>query len=279
MTEPVSLSFLEEKAAMVWRKTIALHGLAPETRLASSLSPVEIFVCLYYGGIIRYNAASPMDDSRDRVIISKGHGSVSMYPILADTGFFPEKELENICRKGSILGGIPDPVIPGYETVNGSLGHGPGVGCGIAVGLKAKSLDSRVFVMCGDGELYEGAVWEAVMFAAHHKLNNLVLIVDNNKISMLDYCRNIVDIEPLEKKFQAFGWDSAVIENGNSISETYPALLNLTEKQRKSERPLAIIANTVKGRGIPELETNSLCHVMSLKKERVNEILGNDSTV
>jgi len=279
MSTPVSIAYLEEKARMVWRKTLALHKLAPETRLASSLSPVEIFVSLYYGGILKFNPALPFNEARDRFIISKGHGSISMYPILADKGFFPESALAGVCHRGSILGGIPDPVIPGYETVNGSLGHGPGVACGMAIALKAKKSEARVFVMCGDGELYEGANWEAFMFAAHHKLNNLVLIVDNNKISMLDYCSNIVSNEPLEEKFRAFGWNTAVIQNGNDIKETWSALCSLSEKQKTAGQPLAVIANTIKGRGIPEFETNHLCHVASLKKERVDEILGNNSSI
>ncbi len=264
-----NIEFLKNKSSEIWRKTVYLHGLAPETRIASSLSAVETLVCLYYGNILHYNPANPLDEERDRFIISKGHGSISMYPILADKGFFPESELENICKKGSFLGGIPDPVIPGYETVNGSLGHGAGVACGIAVGLRTKKSDRKVFVMCGDGELYEGSNWEAFMFAAHNKLNNLILIVDNNKVSMLDYCENIISHGDLTKKFDAFGWDMIQVSDGHNIDEVYPALIRALESRTASEKPMALIINTVKGHGIPELEKNSLCHVASLKKEMV----------
>ena len=125
---------LKEKAHWVWRETLEIHRRAPETRLASSLSSVEIFVALYYGDILRFNPSFPLDEARDRCVISKGHGSICMYPILADLGFFPIHELQKVCHSGGFLGGIPDPVIPGYETVNGSLGHGLGVATGMALG-------------------------------------------------------------------------------------------------------------------------------------------------
>ena len=132
------IDYLKAKAKSVRIETLKIHKAAPETRVASSLSPIELFVSLYYGKILNFNPKDPRDDARDRFIISKGHGSISMYPLLADLGFFDKAELGNVCKNGSFLGGIPDPVIPGYETVNGSLGHGLGVGCGMAVALKAE---------------------------------------------------------------------------------------------------------------------------------------------
>jgi transketolase len=127
---------LQNKAQWVWRETLAVHRRAPETRIASSLSAIEIFVALYYGGVLNIDPTNPRWDGRDRCVISKGHGSISMYPILADLGFFPVSELHRVCRAGGVLGAIPDPVIPGYETINGSLGHGLGVAAGMALGLK-----------------------------------------------------------------------------------------------------------------------------------------------
>jgi transketolase len=174
---------LKEKAKWVWRETLAINRRAPETRIASSLSVIEIFVALYYGRILEFKPADPRWDERDRCVISKGHGSICMYPILADLGFFPQEELHRVCKAGGILGGIPDPIIPGYETVNGSLGHGLGVASGMALALKRKGGRQSVFVVCGDGELHEGANWEAMMFASQHRLDNLHLIVDNNHIS------------------------------------------------------------------------------------------------
>lgn len=266
----INLSDLEEKRNWVWCETLRLHKLAPETRVASSLSAVEIFVALYYSGILKFNPSDCHDEARDRFIISKGHGSISLYPILADLGFFDADELTNICRKGSFLGGIPDPVIPGYETVNGSLGHGLGVGAGMAVGLKAKNSNSKVFVLAGDGELYEGANWEAVMFAAHHSLDNLILIVDCNKVSMLGYTQDIIAHLSLADKFKSFGWLAEEV-NGHDISQVYDTLVGL--KGNNSGKPAVVIANTIKGKGVPELENNKLSHVMSLRAERVDELI------
>ncbi len=123
----------------------------------------------------------------------------------------------------------------------------------------------------GDGELFEGAVWEAIMFAGHHKLNNLILIIDNNKISMLDYCRNIVDLSPLEEKFKTFGWETGVID-GHNMESVYNSLKNLKEK--KSDKPEVLIADTIKGKGVPQLENDVLCHIKSLKEEEITKATG-----
>jgi transketolase len=242
--------------------------------LASSLSVIEIFVALYYGGVLKFSASSPLDEERDRCIISKGHGSICMYPILADLGFFAMEELQNVCQTGSFLGGIPDPVIPGYETVNGSLGHGLGVATGIAIALKTKKSDRSVFIVTGDGELHEGANWEAIMFASHHKLDNLHLIVDNNNISMLDYTDSIVSHSNLLERLTSFGWDCVEVDGHDVV-----AVLNiLLEKKNKSKgKPKAIIAKTLKGRGVPGLENESLSHIINPKPELIDELLDRES--
>jgi len=264
---------LMNKAHWVWRETLAVHRRAPETRLASSLSSVEIFVALYYGGILRFNPADPQDDSRDRCIISKGHGSICMYPILADLGFFSVEELYKVCESGGILGGIPDPVIPGYETVNGSLGHGLGVATGVALGLKGKKSDRSVFVVCGDGELHEGANWEAIMFASQHKLDNLNLIVDDNHISMLGYTDDIVSHGSLPNRLKAFGWDCQEVD-GHDVEAVRLALQLM--KERAEQRPKALIAKTLKGRGVPGLENAPLSHIMNPKPELIDSLLENN---
>lgn len=260
------IKFLKEKALWVRKETLNLYRMSPGFRLASSLSDVEIFVVLYYGKILNINPKNINWEERDRFIISKGHGAISLYPILADLGFFSKKELTKMSQKGSFLGDIPDTRIPGFETINGALGHGLGVACGIATALKKKNLDSKVFVLSGDGELYEGAVWEAVMFASHHKLDNLILIIDNNKISLLDYCKNIIDLEPLEEKFQAFKWKVATV-NGHDIEGLYKSLKTL--KQSDDNRPKVLIADTIKGKGVSQLEGDALCHIKSLKENEI----------
>ena len=263
---------LKEKASWIRRETIKIHGLDPGTRLASSLSDVEIFVALYYGKVLNFNPENPGWQERDRFIVSKPHGAVSMYPLLADLGFFDKSELEKACQKGSFLGSIPDRKVPGIETINGALGHGLGVACGMALALRRQNSFSTVFVLSGDGELYEGAVWEAVMFAAEHHLDNLILIIDNNKISMLDYCKNIIDLTPLEEKFKSFKWKVRKA-NGHNVEELIRALSDL--KKEKGGRPKLLIADTIKGKGVPQLENNPLCHIRSLKREEINEILKN----
>jgi len=262
--------FLRNKSLWVRKETLKIHAHAPETRLASSLSAVEIFTTLYYGKIIRYNPKDINWPGRDRFIISKGHGAISFYPILADLGFFPKKELSRVCKEGTFLGGIPDSVIPGFETINGSLGHGLGVACGIALALKRKKKDESVFVLLGDGELYEGSVWEAIMFAAEHKLDNLIAILDSNKVCMLDYCKNIIDLEPLERKFEAFGWKARVID-GHNESRLYNALVDF--KIKRAGRPKILIADTVKGKGVRWLEKDPLSHIKNINKEEIDRII------
>lgn len=262
--------YLKQKALWVRQETLKIHKIAPETRLASSLSCVEILVALYYGKIIHHNSRNTKWEKRDRFIISKGHGTISFYPILADMGYFDREELSRVCKAGSFLGGIPDPIIPGYETINGSLGHGLGVACGMALALKRRNRKENVFVLLGDGELYEGSVWEAVMFSGEHRLDNLVLIIDNNKICMLDYCRNILDLEPIEEKFRVHKWAVDRVD-GHDIVRLHASLQRL--KGAAEGKPKVLIADTVKGKGVPCLEGDPLCHIKSLKQEDIDPII------
>jgi len=262
---------LSAKARWVWSETLRLHRLAPETRVASSLSAVEIFTALYYGGLLEHRGAEPRWEGRDRLIVSKGHGSICLFPILADRGYFPVAELERICQEGSFLGGIPDTIIPGYETINGSLGHGIGVACGMALGLKRKGSSRHIFVVTGDGEFCEGSMWEGVMFAAQHRLDNLTVIIDNNKLCMLDRCERIMTVEPFEARFEAFGWQAERVD-GHDVGALQRALGGL--KQRDSGRPAVLIADTVKGKGVAELEQDTLCHIRTLTHEEIDRARG-----
>lgn len=261
---------LIEKARWVRRETLRLHGLAPETRVASSLSAVELFVALHYSGIMAFDPKNPRWVGRDRLIISKGHGSICYYPILADLGYFDPQELERICQEGSFLGGIPDTIIPGYETINGSLGHGLGVACGMALALKQKQSAATIYVMVGDGELNEGSLWEGVMFAVQHRLDNVVLLIDNNKLCMLDRCEKIINLEPLEQRFAAFGWSCQRID-GHDLEQVHQALSSA--KSARNGIPRVIIADTVKGKGVPLLEGDPLCHIKSLNPQELESAL------
>lgn len=262
---------LELKSRWVRAETLKIHKTAPGIRIASALSCVEILVALHYGGVLRFNPRSPYDEDRDRLVISKAHGTVSYYPILADLGYFPKEELGRVGKRGSILGDIPDNSIPGYETVNGSLGHGPGVACGLALGLKAKGSPRSVFVLMGDGELQEGSVWEGVMFAAQHGLDNLVVVIDNNKICMLDYCTKILNLEPLDAKFRCFGWETFQVDGHDA--EAVREVLRCAVQARNG-RPKVVIADTVKGKGVAKLEGDSLCHIRALKPEEIDALVG-----
>ncbi len=266
----IDIQFMKDKALWVRKETLNIHRIAQETRLASSLSAVEIFVALFYGKIISFDPKNTRWEERDRFIISKGHGSISFYPILADLGYFDMQELKRVCKEGSFLGGIPDAVIPGYETINGSLGHGLGVACGVSIALKRKNRDESVFVLLGDGELYEGSIWEAIMFAGEHKLDNLVLILDNNKVCMLDYCRNILELEPLEDKFKTFKWAVETVD-GHDINQVHASLKKL--KENKGGKPKLLLSNTIKGKGVPDLETDSLSHIKNIRPEEIDKAI------
>lgn len=270
MSLPIDTQALRRKALWVRRETLRIHGLAPETRIASSLSAVELFVGLHYGDVMAFNPCNPRWEGRDRLIISKGHGSICYYPILADLGYFGSDELDHICQEGSFLGGIPDTIIPGYETINGSLGHGLGVACGMALALKSRKSDATIFVMLGDGELNEGSVWEGIMFAAQHGLDNIVAIIDNNKLCMLDRCEKIINLEPLEKRFSAFDWECCRID-GHDLDQICATLKAC--KGERNGRPKAVIADTIKGKGVPVLESDTLCHIKSLSAQELETAL------
>jgi transketolase len=260
---------LVERSKWVWWETLAIHLLAPETRLASSLSSVEIFVGLYYGGVLNHFPNNPFSKNRDRCIISKGHGSICMYPILADLGYFAKEELKKVCKPGGILGGIPDPIIPGYETVNGSLGHGLGVATGMAFGIARKKGNQDVFVVTGDGELHEGANWEAIMFASQHRLDNLNLVIDNNKISMLGFTSEIIDHNSFVSRFQSFGWNCREVD-GHDVLAVTNAMLEM--KGERKGAPKVLVANTIKGKGVPGLENQPLAHIINPKPDLLNQL-------
>lgn len=264
------IEFLIKKATWVRKETLNIHRMAPETRLASSLSCIEIFTTLYYGNVLKYDPSNIKWDNRDRFIVSKGHGAISLYPILADLGYFGKSELNRACKEGSFLGCIPDSIIPGFETINGSLGHGLGVACGMAIALKMKKKNENIFVLLGDGELYEGSIWEAIMFAGEHKLDNLIAIIDNNKACMLDYCKNIIDLEPLDEKFKTFKWHTRIVD-GHNIDQLYNVLIDL--KKDKNNRPKILIADTIKGKGVQRLESDPLSHIRSIGPEEIDEII------
>ncbi len=239
-------------------RRLVIDGLIGGERghVGSSMSLIEIFRVLY-DDILRYRADEPMWDGRDRCILSKGHGCLALYAVLADKGFFPVSEIETFCRFDSILGGHPERgKVPGVEASTGALGHGLSIGVGMALAQRIRGGDAKVFVVMGDGELNEGSVWEAAMSAGHHKLSNLIAIVDYNKIQSAGPTAEIQDLEPLTDKWAAFGFTPVEV-NGHDV-EALRAAFAVTPQA--GGKPTAVICHTVKGRGIPFAEHDPSWH-------------------
>ncbi len=225
--------------------------------LAPAYSCVEILVALYYGGILRFDPKDPHWKGRDRFVLSKGQAAASLYACLAGLGFFPEKELMTYTWEGSRLGGHAENAVPGVEAFTGSLGHGLSLCAGMALAAKSAAHKHLCVALLGDGECHEGSIWEAAMFAGSHKLDNLVAIVDNNGLSATDYLKNYLPLDPLEQKWAAFGWD-VVHVRGHDLEDLLDVLGSM--RTRRSERPLVIIAHTIKGKGISFIENKPLWH-------------------
>jgi transketolase len=218
---------------------------------SSSLSMVEILTVLYFGGVLRYDPKTPHDPDRDRFILSKGHGAPGLYSVLAEAGFFPTADLATLRRLGSPLEGHPNMCrLPGVEASTGSLGQGLSIGIGHALAAPLDGRDYRVYVVCGDGETEEGQVWEAYMYAGNHGLDNLTVILDRNRFQQTGAVEDIQPLDPLEDKISAFGWEVRSID-GHDLG----AVADAFEWARHVKgRPQAIVANTVKGKGVSVLE-------------------------
>ncbi len=242
---------LSEKALQARRRVLDMVLGAGRGHIGGSLSCTEILVTLYQGGILNVDPTRPDWPDRDRMILSKGHSVEVLYAVLADFGFFSLDELATYGEDGTRLGGHADGAVPGVDVSTGSLGHGLGIGAGLAL---AANLDSRAFftvVVMGDGECYEGSVWESAMFAAHHDLSNLVAIVDRNNQITLDFTESAVRLEPFAEKWEACGWEVARVD-GHSFDSLIDALGRIRE--REANRPLMILAETVKGKGVSFME-------------------------
>ena len=248
---------LSKKARWIRRQVLEKIAASGRGHIGGTFSCADILTVLYYGGILRFDPRRPAWAARDRFILSKGHSGLALYVILADKGYFPFSELETYCKDGSVLGGHPDRRIPGIEADTGSLGHGLGIGAGMALAAKTDRKNYMTVVLLGDGECYEGSVWEAAMFAAHHRLGNLVAIVDRNRQCAMDFTEECNKLEPFPDKWKSFGWNTAVVD-GHSMK----ALAKVLGKIRKCEpaKPLAVIANTIKGKGVSFMERNVAWH-------------------
>ncbi len=224
--------------------------------IGSSMSPIEAIRVLY-DDILRFRPEEPDWPERDRFILSKGHGCLALYALLADKGFFPKEELLRFCKQGSYLGGHPERgKVPGVEASTGALGHGLSIGIGMALAAQIRKADTRVVVLMGDGEINEGSVWEAAMCASKHRLDNLTAMVDYNKIQSYGFTDEVLPLEPLADKWRTFGFETVEVDGHNidELSQTYKRLPFTAGK------PSAIICHTVKGKGIPFAENEPTWH-------------------
>lgn len=227
--------------------TAAAGGIG---HLASAFSIIEILCALYNEGIMAHIPENPDWDGRDRLILSKGHGSLALYNILSMVGYFPEDELWTFCRPGSRLGGEPNALeVPGVEASTGSLGHGLSIGIGMALALKADKKDNKVYVILGDGECEEGSVWEAIMSGAAFSLDNLTVILDNNRVQKMGFIKDIIGIDSWANRFESFGWQ-VKFSAGHDVNDICS---KLTEPWDEG-KPRVLIAQTIKGKGVSIME-------------------------
>jgi transketolase len=227
-----------------------------------SLSAVEILVCLYFQ-TMRIDPIKPKWDGRDIFILSKGHAAPLLYAVLANKGFFTREEMFTFNQPGTrFQKHIDMHLVPGTELSTGSLGQGLSVAVGVALGLVNDTKKRRVFVLIGDGECQEGQIWEAAMFAAHNKLKNLIVFLDNNKCQVDGYTANICNIEPLEEKWNSFGWYVQRV-NGHKIEQLSSAI---DRARKETEKPSMIIAETIKGKGISFMENKPEWHAKDISQ-------------
>lgn len=247
------ISNYEQLAVTIREHSLRMVHRAKASHIGSALSIADILAVLY-GGILNFNENDPNDGLRDRFILSKGHACVAVYSVLAEMGFFPFSELETYGKDFSWLMNHISHKVPGVEFSTGALGHGLPFGVGKAIAAKIKQTPWKVFVLLSDGEMDEGSNWEALMFAAHHNLNNLTAIIDYNKLQSLGSVSNTLNLEPLVDKLKAFG--SAVIEvDGHNHNELFAAFTKVNPTG-----PKVIVANTVKGKGVSFMENKVEWH-------------------
>ena len=249
----------EQLAWLIRRHGVEMTHLSGGSHLGAILSVADI-VAMLYTDVMNYKADDPKWEGRDRFILSKGHAGASIYAALAESGFFPVEELKTHYQNGSRLSGHVSHHLPGVDFSTGSLGHGLPAAAGFAYALKKDGRKERSFIVLGDGECNEGSVWEAALFANHFRLNNLCAIVDHNHMQSMDFNENTLEIEDFGSKWKAFGWNVIEID-GNNHEELKAAFKQVDAYTNDdNHRPTVIIANTIKGFGVPFMENDILWH-------------------
>jgi transketolase len=271
----VDYARIRERARFIRTETVRLITIAKSGHYTSVFSAAEILAALYYH-VMRVSD-DPQWPDRDRLILSKGHVAVGVYPILADLGYFPKSWLDNYARLGSPLGDHPDMrKVPGADFSSGSLGHGLSIGVGMALGLRQRKSPGRVFVLLGDGELNEGQNWEAAQSGAHFGLGNLIGIIDRNGMGLDGHTEETMQIEPLADKWRAFNWQVHECD-GHNLEELVQTLDGIPAE---SGKPQMVIAHTIKGKGVKYMEESRLWHLGHLAgpdaEATIKEILENE---
>jgi transketolase len=257
---------LEAVASRIRRQVIFMSHRTGAAHLGSSLSCVDILVALYYH-ILKIEPKDPNNKMRDRFILSKGHAIATQYAILADKGFFPVELLATFAQPDSCLPEHPAPrCVPGLEVATGSLGHGLSIGLGMALAGRIQQQSYQVYVVVSDGECNEGSVWEAALLAPAQKIGNLTVIIDYNKWQATGRSNEVMALEPLMKKWSAFGWDAYEID-GHNIKELIDVL---SRKTGNNHKPTAIIAHTIKGKGVSFMEDDNNWHYRIPNAEELN---------
>ena len=258
-----NLEMLDNLAKKVRIDILETTCIAGSGHPGGSLSCTDILVTLYFE-ILKHKPDHPEWEERDRFILSKGHAVPALYSVLAKCGYFCDTELARLRKFGSDLQGHPDYRLPGIEVSTGSLGQGLSIAAGIALSAKIDHKHFFTYVLLGDGECDEGQIWEAAMFAAHNKLDNLVAIVDRNQFQIDGLTEDIVALEPFSKKWESFGWQVFEVD-GNNIAALIDVFSRI--KQTETGKPTVIIAHTVKGKGIKKMEGSNIYHGKCLTKE------------
>lgn len=269
--QKLDIPTLKEMAREIREKILLMTHSVNSGHPGGSMSLVEIMLALYFYKI-KYDPKNPDWDERDRVIISKGHATPVVYLTLAKAGFFDEEEvMKGFRRFGSIFQGHVYIGVPGIEFNTGSLGQGLSAGIGMALASRYKKKDFNVYVILGDGEVQEGSVWESAMFASHHQIDNLCAIIDYNKVQENGFVNEILSIEPLKDRWEAFGWNYIEID-GHNFEEIFEALDAFTSS-KGGGRPTVIVANTVKGKGVSFMEFKHTFHGRAPNKEELEKAL------
>lgn len=262
---------LVSKSNEMRKDIIRMIGEAGSGHPGGSLSCIDILTALYMGGVLNHDPNNPDKDDRDRFILAKGHAAPALYCALAHSGYFPKEELKTLRKLGSRLQGHPDSsLVSGVEVSTGSLGQGLSIACGLACGLRLDNSPATVFTLLGDGECEEGQVWEAAMFAAHQKLDNLVAIVDNNGLQIDGKIEDVCNPEHIGEKFEAFGWDVLNVD-GHDIS----ALIDVLGKAKamKGKKPVLVLAKTIKGKGVSFMENEAGWHGKAPNADQVEQAI------